>query len=175
MIPKTPLWLSTAVGRNTFTYSQPQRRKGRRWNSQRFTWPWAVTSSVALSLQPQQDLLETQTGERDHSRPRMVILMHRPVRKCWFSGLEGGFGRCPWLLSGKESVCQCRRRRFNLWVRTIPWRRKWQHTPVFLPGKSHGQRSLVAYSPWGGKWVRHESVTKQQTPYLQIWWRSEAL
>ena len=37
------------------------------------------------------------------------------------------------------------------WVRKIPWRRKWQPTPVFLPGKSHGQRSLVGYSPWGRK------------------------
>ena len=38
---------------------------------------------------------------------------------------------------------------FVLWVGKIPWRRKWQQSPVFLPGKSHGQRSLVAYSPWG--------------------------
>ena len=37
----------------------------------------------------------------------------------------------------------------NLWVRKIPWRRKWQLTPVFWPGKSHGQRRLVGYSPWG--------------------------
>ena len=34
------------------------------------------------------------------------------------------------------------------WVRKIPWRREWQPTPVFLPGKVHGQRSLVGYSPW---------------------------
>ena len=34
---------------------------------------------------------------------------------------------------------------------SIPWRRKWQPTPVFLPGKSHGQRSLADYSPWGHK------------------------
>ena len=40
---------------------------------------------------------------------------------------------------------------FNLWVRNIPWRRKWQPTPVFLPGKSNGQRSLAGYSPWGCK------------------------
>ena len=33
----------------------------------------------------------------------------------------------------------------------IPWRRKWQPTPVFLPGKFHGYRSLVGYSPWGHK------------------------
>ena len=38
---------------------------------------------------------------------------------------------------------------FNPWVGKIPWRRKWQPTPVFLPGKSHGQKSLVGYSPWG--------------------------
>ena len=37
------------------------------------------------------------------------------------------------------------------WVRKIFWRRAWQPTPVFLPGKSHGQRSLTGYSPWGHK------------------------
>ena len=37
------------------------------------------------------------------------------------------------------------------WVRKIPQRKKWQPTPVFLPGESHGQRSLVGYSPWGHK------------------------
>ena len=40
---------------------------------------------------------------------------------------------------------------FNPWVGKIPWRRKWQPTPVLLPGKSHGQRSLVGNSPWGLK------------------------
>ena len=43
---------------------------------------------------------------------------------------------------------------FDPWVRKISWRRKWQPTPVFLPGKSHGQRSLADYSPW---------VTKSRT------------
>ena len=40
-----------------------------------------------------------------------------------------------------------RRHRFNPWVRKIPWRRKWQATPVFLPGKFHEQRSLAVCSP----------------------------
>ena len=40
---------------------------------------------------------------------------------------------------------------FNLWVGEIPWRRAWQPTPVFLPRKSHGQRSLAVYSLWGHK------------------------
>ena len=53
-------------------------------------------------------------------------------------GFPGGTG-------GKEPACQCRRpkrRRFDPWVRKIPWRREWLHTPV-LPGESHGQRSLA--------------------------------
>jgi len=50
---------------------------------------------------------------------------------------------------GKESACQCRRHRFAPWVEKIPWRRKWQPTPAFLPGKSHGPRRLVSYSPLG--------------------------
>ena len=40
---------------------------------------------------------------------------------------------------------------FDSWVRKIPWRREWLPTPVFLPGESHGLRSLVGYSPWGCK------------------------
>ena len=48
--------------------------------------------------------------------------------------------------------------------REVPWRRKWQVTPVLLPGKSHGQRSLVGYSLWG----RKESDTTEQSspPYV---------
>ena len=46
-----------------------------------------------------------------------------------------------------ERIClQCGRPRFNLWVGKIPWRRKWQPTLLFLPGKPHGQRNLVGYS-----------------------------
>ena len=45
----------------------------------------------------------------------------------------------------------CRRCEFEPWAGKIPWRRKWQPTPVFLPGKSHGQRSLAGYSLWSCK------------------------
>ena len=61
------------------------------------------------------------------------------------------------------------------WVRKIPWRRKWQPTPAFLPGESHGQRSLAGYSPLGPKeldmteWLTH-THTHTHTPekYLQL-------
>ena len=51
--------------------------------------------------------------------------------------------------TGKEFTCNAGG--FDPWVRKIPWRRKWQSTPVFFPEKSHGQRSLAGYSPWGCK------------------------
>ena len=58
----------------------------------------------------------------------------------------------PRWFSGKESACQCRilrRQTLDVWRhRKIPWRWKWQPIPVVLPGESHGQRSLVGYSPW---------------------------
>ena len=63
----------------------------------------------------------------------------------------------------KKPSCQCRRCQrlgFNLWVRKISWDGKWQPTPVVLPGKFHGQRSLVGCSPWGAK---VHGVTKRRT------------
>ena len=81
--------------------------------------------------------------------------------------IEGFPRQLPRWLKGKESACQCRRRRrhqFNPWVRKIPWRRKWQPTPVFLPGKFHGGRSLADYSPWGCK----ESDTTESTHHSHL-------
>ena len=65
-------------------------------------------------------------------------------------------------INSKCTKRQCRRCQFDPWVRKIPWRRKWQPPPVFLPGKPHGQRSLAGYSPWGCKRVRHDLAAKQQ-------------
>ena len=60
------------------------------------------------------------------------------------------FGLPRWL-PAKESTCQCRRHGFRPRVWETPWRRKWHPTPVFLPGKAHGQRSVAGYSQWGCK------------------------
>ena len=51
---------------------------------------------------------------------------------------------------------------FDPWVGKIPWRREWQPTAVFLPGKSHGQRSLAGCSLWGYERIGHNLGTKQQ-------------
>ena len=52
---------------------------------------------------------------------------------------------------------------FDPWVGKIAWRRAWQPTLVLLPGEFHGQRSLVGYSPWGGKRIRHNWATNTHT------------
>ena len=53
------------------------------------------------------------------------------------------------------------RPRFDPGAMKMPWRKKWQPTPVLLPGDSHGQRSLAGYSPWGRR-VRHDGVTQHK-------------
>ena len=55
------------------------------------------------------------------------------------------------LVAVRKQSLQCRRPGFSPWVGKIPWRRICPPTPVFLPGKSHGQRSLAGYSSWGHK------------------------
>ena len=68
--------------------------------------------------------------------------------------------------SGKEPICQCsrhKRLRFDAWGEKIPWSRKWQPTPVFLPEKSHGQRSLAGYSPWD---LKKLDVTEHKVPIV---------
>ena len=59
----------------------------------------------------------------------------------------------------KDSTCQCSRCGFDPWVGKIPWRRKRQPTPVFLPGKLHGRRSLEGCRPWGHKRVGPNNCT----------------
>ena len=81
--------------------------------------------------------------------------------------IHSKYGTCrafkglPRWISGKESTCNAADE-FDPWVRKIHWRRKWQPTPVFLSGKSHGQRTLLGHSPLGHRRVRHDLATKQQ-------------
>ena len=86
-------------------------------------------------------------GPQVWSWPSSISVIYRLVKKITISGLPRWF-------SGKSILLPVREKRrcgFDPWVRKIPWRRKWQPTPVFLPGKSHGQWSLAGYSAWGHK------------------------
>jgi len=64
-----------------------------------------------------------------------------------------------------KNLLACGRPWFNPWVRKIPWRSEWLPTPVFLPGKFHGQESLVDYSPWGHK---ESDRTEQLSLYFHL-------
>ena len=85
-------------------------------------------------------------------------------------------GGLPQWLSGKDSDYQCRsqsRGYFDPWVGRIPWRRAWPPTPIFLPGKSRGQRSLVGCNPWGCKeWdtTEHACASMQGAGELGTVW-----
>ena len=91
---------------------------------------------------------------------RKNILKRIFMNLCDLRGLPRWF-------SGKESACQCRRCGFDPWVWNISWKRKWQPTLVFLPGKSQGERSLVGYSPGCHK---ESDMTKQKDIHTLNHW-----
>ena len=124
---------------------------------------WAFPSEPG-SAQPGSDLAdgERQPMERKEAPARGLVptsgplnshLCHKghwpsSVRKIQATQLNLSF---PGGSDGKASACNAGYLGFDPWVGKIPWRRKWQPILVFVPGKSHGQRSLVGYSPWGCK------------------------
>ena len=134
--------------------------------------PTASPSAIAakLSLLFQGDM----TLEFLLTCPAWFHLFHfsNDLQTCKFSSSKEEMA-FPRRHSDKESACRCRRRKkreLDPWAGKSPWRRKRQPTPASLPGKSHGQRSLVGCGPWGRKesdtseWQRaHRQV---QTPFL---------
>ena len=66
-------------------------------------------------------------------------------------------------LRQKRIILQRRKPGFDPWVGKIPWKREWQLNIVFLSRESHGQRSLVSYSPWGSQRARHNGATNTHT------------
>ena len=63
------------------------------------------------------------------------------------------------------SLCHCHQMN---WVGLVHWRRKWQPTPLFLPGESHGQGSLAVYSPWGGEESDMTEATEHASTHSQL-------
>ena len=95
-------------------------------------------------VSPQSFLQSTQSPS---SNPYPVLTVHISDEFLQFTSAQGLLRWC----SGKESTCNAGDTGFDPWVGKIPLEEKWQPTPVFLPEKSHGQRSLVGYGPWGSK------------------------
>ena len=118
------------------------------------------TLLVLLSI----DTQNPTTLTTNFHRPLLKISQGSPPR--WGNSPRLGSGLCHppgllWCLGGQESTCQCRTHGSDPWVGKIPWRRKWQLTPAFLPVKSHGQKSLADSSPWGCKRAGHDLAIKQ--------------
>ena len=77
-----------------------------------------------------------------------VVKIHLPMQEMWVRSLGQ---EDPRKFSGKKYSCQTGDVGLIPGLRRSPWRRKWQPTPLLLPGKSHGQRKLAHYHPWGCK------------------------
>ena len=125
----------------------------------------------------------TETGacESDHFKCRFLHMWEYSVLVAHLEGLprllqksqncvyKRGSIWHPWWLRQLRICLQSRRPGFDPWVRKTPWRRDWQPTLVLLPGESHGQRSLVCYSPWGHKKLdTFERQHNQQQPLTLV-------
>ena len=114
-----------------------------------YCWYLSLLAPAAAAAAKSLQLCPTLCDPIDSSPPGFPSLGFS--RQEHWSGLPPNSYGLPRWLSGKESTCHCRIHGFNPWVGKIPWRRKWQPTSVFLPGKFHRQKNLVGYSPWDHK------------------------
>ena len=122
-----------------------------------YFWPHCMTCGILvprLGIEPVQCWCTFEWDVYSHTLVNNIIKSF----KGWERGSRGRGYMFMWL-SGKESTCRCRRCKRR---GCEPWRKKWQPTPVFLPGKSQGQRSLVGYGAWGSKRVGHDVMSEKQ-------------
>ena len=145
------------VKRNHLKYCSPQfsphSRPGLIYEESSFS-----SSRWVLQVWEGQEFLPQTEYQYIENNYYKVLQTSKKMKRIKLSEVKSMSYGLPGWLSGKESACQCRRRRFDPWVGKILSRRKWQPAPVFLPGQSHGLRSLVGCSPRGHR-VRHDWVT----------------
>ena len=105
---------------------------------------------------------ERSPGEGNGNPLQYSLLENAMDRGGWWTTVHSIAKSWTWLQWLSMHSILCRRHKFHPWAEKMPWRKKWQPTLVFLPGKSHGQRSLAGYSPRSRKRVKHSLTTKQQ-------------
>ena len=121
----------------------------RRRGQQRMRWLDGITDSMDMSLGKLCELVMDRDAWRAavHGLAKSWTWLSDWMNWPELTLPKVGF---PGVWDCKESVCQCRRCRFDPWARNIPWR-TWQPSLMFLPAEFPGQRSLAGYRPWGHK------------------------
>ena len=157
--PKSHLKGTLCPTSNTWPCSGQLRNSSSSGSSSSNKW----TAWPGLGGEGRNDSLLCRAGRQAESHKALSIAAATTSQELSFhvNNLDRALGHARVLsqLSHKKFICQCRRHRFDPWVRQMPWRRAWQPTLVENP---HGQRGLAGYSPWGHKRVRHDLATKQQ-------------
>ena len=123
------------------------------------------TATRTVVLCPKKEIKNLKKTTLVHRHGQSVFTLNgKPSSKSGTYWLEQIAGKgLPLWLRWLRICLQYRRPRFNPRVGNIPWRRKWQPIPVFLPGESHEQRSLVGYRPWSRK---ESDTTERLTLYF---------
>ena len=153
-------WINTPCGTNAGRLSSL-------WINRTLTMKWTVKRRQVGNKSMRSDAILTRVKKFSqcfpHSEPLDTWCLISDSRNRGYWGQIWGF---PGGASGKEPACQGKRHKRWVWSlgHEDPWRWKCQPTPVFLPGKFHGQRSLVGYSPWG---LKELDTTEQLTHNLR--------
>ena len=133
--------------------AQRSQRVGHDWGTEwQHAAPMSGWGALWCSLRPISLGLSNRSSYSVFLLPFWMQLMNAdPLGNFLVVQWLGGLPWCGSTVKNPPVYKRHRRHGFNPWVGKIPWRRAWQHAPVFLPGKSHGQRSLAGCTPWGRK------------------------
>ena len=118
-------------------------------NCTQATWSWSRTT-LFLSLRRNRSSSQKYNNEPSQAEREKALSASSKALLWGFEIFTLGPG-ASLIAQSVKNLPAMQETWFDSWVWKIPWRRKWQPTPAFLPGESHGQRSLAGYSPWGHK------------------------